>query len=52
MRNNGNLRSLNTPQNTKLPQYIQTFLVAYPLLRYISWVLTRFSWVLLQSTYN
>lgn len=26
MRNNGNLRSLNIPQNTKLPQYIQTFL--------------------------
>jgi hypothetical protein len=26
MRNNGNLRSLNTPQNAKLPQYIQTFL--------------------------
>ena len=52
MRNNGNLRSLNTPQNTKLPQYIQTSWVAYPLLGYISWVLTRFSWVLLQSTYN
>ncbi len=26
MRNNGILRSLNTPQNTKLPQYIQAFL--------------------------
>ena len=52
MRNNGNLRSLNIPQNTKLPQYIQTSWVAYPLLGYISWVLTRFSWVLLQSREN
>lgn len=39
MRNNGNLRSLNTPQNTKLPKYIQAFLGTIS----TSWILNRFS---------
>ena len=50
MRNNGNLRSLNTPQNTKLPQYIQTFLGSIS----TSWVyfLGTFYRVLIISTYK
>ena len=50
MRNNGNLRSLNIPQNTKLPQYIQTFLGSIS----TSWVyfLGTFYRVLIISTYK
>ena len=52
MRNNGNLRSLNIPQNTKLPQYIQTFLGTIST-SWVSFLGTDSNFlVLLQSTYN